>query len=259
VARCSQASSRAQVVSKRCLAVYLLQCLFRKHSFEVIGTLEQPLRWHARSWALKALAGLVDSPRNSSVTSCANRSAAGACAMAFRGINGGLPTAAARRWAPAIYSTVPLRTRPCAALSVSRGDRRMRGRKQLNTTPDAEGSTAVENQFAAPSEIRAGGFGQMQMSAASSLALVGRRRRCLYSLYELLPCEINVMTFSGLMAPCAVGGIGVGRRVNWWGCKRNTPKHCGRLIPRNRYGGCKAGDGPRSSRCCKQNGGEPCG
>jgi hypothetical protein len=48
--------------------------------------------------------------------------------------------------------------RPIATLSVSRGDRRMRGRTQLNTTPDAEGSTAIEYKFAAPSELRAGGF-----------------------------------------------------------------------------------------------------
>lgn len=88
----------------------------------------------------------------------ANRSAAGASAMAFRGINGGLPAAAARRWVPSIYSTLPLRTHSTAALSVSRGDRRMRGRTQLNTTLDVEESTAIEYPFAAPSEFRAVGF-----------------------------------------------------------------------------------------------------
>jgi hypothetical protein len=47
-----------------------------------------------------------------------------------------------------------LRPRFIAALSVSHGDRRMRGRSQLNTAPNAEGSTANP----APSELRAGAF-----------------------------------------------------------------------------------------------------
>ena len=58
------------------------------------------------------------------------------------GINGRLPAIASLRRVPSIYSTVPLRPRFIAALLVSHGDRRMGGRSQLNTAPNAEGSTA---------------------------------------------------------------------------------------------------------------------
>ena len=92
----------------------------------------------------------------SSLAPCANRSAARAGARAFRGINGRLPAVVSLWRAPSIYSTVPLRPRFIAALSVSHGDRRMRGRTQLTTAPDAEGSTALPVSEAAPSEIRAG-------------------------------------------------------------------------------------------------------
>ena len=81
-------------------------------------------------------------PRPSSVAACANRSAARPDTRTFRGLNGRLPALALLRRAPAIYSTVPLRPRFTAALLVSHGDRRMRGRSQLNTAPNAEGSTA---------------------------------------------------------------------------------------------------------------------
>ena len=76
------------------------------------------------------------------VAAGANRSAARAFTRAFRGINGCLPALASHGRAPSIYSTVHWRPRWIAALSVSHGDRRMRGRQQLNTAPHAEGSTA---------------------------------------------------------------------------------------------------------------------
>ena len=47
---------------------------------------------------------------HSCVAPGANRSAASACARAFRGINGRHPAAALRQRAPAVYSTVPQRT-----------------------------------------------------------------------------------------------------------------------------------------------------
>jgi hypothetical protein len=104
----------------------------------------------------------------SAVAGRANRSAARPDARAFRGINGRLPAVALlqsprftqRRRAPSIYSTEPLHPRFIAALSASHGDRRMRGRKQLDSAPDAEGSTATEYQLAAPSEIGAGGWAE---------------------------------------------------------------------------------------------------
>ena len=91
-----------------------------------------------------------------SVTLHANRSAARTAARAFRGISGRLPAIATRWWAPSIYSTVPLRRRFSAALLVSHGDRRMRGRDLFDSRPNAEGSTALPVSEAAPSELRAG-------------------------------------------------------------------------------------------------------
>ena len=93
--------------------------------------------------------GAVPRPRDSPKSRAQLPFAGSPCSS----INGDLPTTAARWWAPSIYSTVPLRTRPTATLSVSRGDRRMRGRKRLNTIPDVETSIAIEYKFAAPSEL----------------------------------------------------------------------------------------------------------
>ena len=106
--------------------------------------------------SLNARVGAVGAPTHSPAASCANRSVARAVARAFRGINGRLPAVVSLWRAPSFYSTVPLRPRFIAALSVSHGDRRMRGRTQLNTAPNAEGSTALPVNEAAPSEIRAG-------------------------------------------------------------------------------------------------------
>jgi hypothetical protein len=77
VARSARASSQTQVMRKRFLAVYRAARLFRKRSYMVTAALGLPWRVHARSWAFKALVGLLDSARNSSAASCANRGAAG--------------------------------------------------------------------------------------------------------------------------------------------------------------------------------------
>ena len=50
-------------------------------------------------------------------------------------------------------STVPLRSRFIAALSVSHGDRRMRGRTQLNTAPDAEGQQPLQSRNRLPRKL----------------------------------------------------------------------------------------------------------
>jgi hypothetical protein len=90
-------------------------------------------------------------PFNFAARRLANHSAAGADAKAFRGINGRLPTAVSLWWVPSIYSTVPRLSRPDAALWVSHGDRRMRGRVHTCADSMIEGRTPNP----APSEIGA--------------------------------------------------------------------------------------------------------
>jgi hypothetical protein len=69
-------------------------------------------------------------------------------------MNGLLPTSASHPWAPSIDSTVPIAPAG-AALVVSRGDRRMRGRTSLDSNPNVQGATAIPDVEAAPSEIGA--------------------------------------------------------------------------------------------------------
>ena len=89
--------------------------------------------------SVRSLVGRVEPAPHSSLAIRVNRSPARTGTRAFRGINGSLPTFAALRRAPSIYSTVPMRPCCIAALLVSHGDRRMRGRTQLNSPAHAEG------------------------------------------------------------------------------------------------------------------------
>ena len=113
--------------------------LFHRMHLEISANarLERPLARPSIS-----LVAAVDRPPIRPVSAIANRSAARVFARAFRGINGRLPALASRCRAPSINSTLPCRPRWIAALSVSHGDRRMRGRHQLNAAPHAEVSTA---------------------------------------------------------------------------------------------------------------------
>lgn len=127
-------------------------------------------------------------PSHSSVAPRANRSAARTSARAFRGINGCLPTSVSLWWAPSVYSTVPLR--PClpAALSVSHGDRRMRGRVQLNNAPDAEGKQPLQSRKRLPRKLGQVPFVCRGASTCKAESAFGRALRD-DSSYEWFPCR----------------------------------------------------------------------
>ncbi len=120
-------------------------------------------------------------------------------ARAFRGINGGLPGAAARRRAPAIYSTLP------CALALHRGAVGV-ARRPTN---------AGQNQARCPSRRRGASShrseGRRLPRKLGQVALrrEGEGRCCAQAVnlarsaaqppYNLLPCEFNASGFCGLM------------------------------------------------------------
>jgi hypothetical protein len=157
----------------------------------------------------------------SAVAGRANRSAARPDARAFRGINGRLPAVASpqsprftqRRRAPSIHSTVPLHPRFIAALSVSLGDRRMRGRKQLDSTahPTPRLQQPSNTNCRLPRKLgqRVGPTAhQVVMGSGAGSSHLETRR----SVYELLPCEFNAALFCSLMTLRNVEQAGIGRR-----------------------------------------------
>ena len=129
----------------------------------------------------------------------ANRSAARTFARAFRGIKGSLPAAVSLWRAPSIYSTLPLRSRLFAALSVSHGDRRMRGRTQLITAPDAEGSIAESGSLGNWGKALCDRSDEGISAVAGDLDICGGQTR---RIYELLPCEFYAGALCDLMTSC---------------------------------------------------------